>query len=551
MVDPAPGEAGIPAEQQQLVVDEPNKAGAPPQQPAQPQAPVQQQMVQQISVANYKVPPPEKFNFKPEEWPRWIKRFERFRKATGLDQKDGDSQVNTLIYSMGEEADDIMVAFGLSTEEAKQYHVVKGEFEAHFVVKRNVIFERAKFNQRSQQDGESVDNFITDLYCLAEYCEFGTLRDDLIRDRIVEAKSEPPVPASVDHLSKGKGKDSKEDMKKKKKPPKPPKFKNGKTREAQCSRCLGQSHPKRQCPARESKCMKCSKIGHWAKACKSLPDKRVAEVNFTGRQAEGELFLGELTELSAVQGGAGDSWKALVSMNGQLMEFKVDSGADVTVIPPSLFHSLKPTPSLSKTTRVLMGPCKQKLSCLGTFTAKLRVQDKVTQEQVYVIEDLERPLLGREPAEHLKLISRLDSLSSVDYKSKVADEYPKLFKGLGVMKDSYCITLQEDAKPFQVTVPRKVPFPLYQKTKEELDRMLETGVISRVDQPTDWCAPMVVTPKSNGKVRVCVDLSKLNEYVKRENHPLPAVDTTLGRLAGSRVFSKLDANSGFWQIKLA
>ena len=62
---------------------------------------------------------------------------------------------------------------------------------------------------------------------------------------------------------------------------------------------------------------------------------------------------------------------------------------------------------------------------------------------------------------------------------------------------------------------------------------------------------MVVTPKSNGKVRVCVDLSKLNEYVKRENHLLPAVDTTLGRLAGSRVFSKLDANSGFWQIKLA
>ena len=60
-----------------------------------------------------------------------------------------------------------------------------------------------------------------------------------------------------------------------------------------------------------------------------------------------------------------------------------------------------------------------------------------------------------------------------------------------------------------------------------------------------------MTPKSNVKVRVCVDLSKLNEYVKRENHPLPAVDTTLGRLAGSRVFSKLDANSGFWQIKLA
>ena len=95
-------------------------------------------------------------------------------------------------------------------------------------------------------------------------------------------------------------------------------------------------------------------------------------------------------------------------------------------------------------------------------------------------------MLERKPAELLKLISRLDSLSSDDYKSKVADKYLKLFEGLGVMKDSYCITLKEDARPFQVSVPRKVPFPLYQKTKKELDRMLETGVISRVDQPTDW-----------------------------------------------------------------
>jgi len=55
---------------------------------------------------------------------------------------------------MGEEADDIVVSFGLTTEEAKQYNVVKGKFKAHFVAKKNVIFERAKFNLRSEQDGE-------------------------------------------------------------------------------------------------------------------------------------------------------------------------------------------------------------------------------------------------------------------------------------------------------------------------------------------------------------------------------------------------------------
>jgi len=75
-------EAGIQAEQPQ-VVEEPNEPGAHAAQPHVAVA-VQQAMVQQIPMASYQVPPPEKFNFKPEEWSRWIKCFERFRKATGL-----------------------------------------------------------------------------------------------------------------------------------------------------------------------------------------------------------------------------------------------------------------------------------------------------------------------------------------------------------------------------------------------------------------------------------------------------------------------------------
>ena len=61
----------------------------------------QQPAIQQATVANYQVPQLENFSLKPEDWPRWIKRFERFRKATDLDQKDGKNQVNSLIYSMG------------------------------------------------------------------------------------------------------------------------------------------------------------------------------------------------------------------------------------------------------------------------------------------------------------------------------------------------------------------------------------------------------------------------------------------------------------------
>ena len=72
------------------------------------------------------------------------------------------------------------------------------------------------------------------------------------------------------------------------------------------------------------------------------------------------------------------------------------------------------------------------------------------------------------------------------------------------------------------------------------------GVIHKVNVPTDWCAGMVVVSKSNNKVRICVDLTKLNRSVCHERHILPSVEQTLAKLKGAKIFSKLDANSGFW-----
>ena len=62
---------------------------------------------------------------------------------------------------------------------------------------------------------------------------------------------------------------------------------------------------------------------------------------------------------------------------------------------------------------------------------------------------------------------------------------------------------------------------------------------------------MVVVPKNSGAVRIYVDLKPLNKSMLREVHPMPKVDTTLALLSDAKVFSKLDANSGFWQISLA
>ena len=98
-----------------------------------------------------------KFDFShQEEWPKWSRRFERFRQASGL-VKEEESQINMLIYAMGDQANDILHSFKLNTIQLKQYHTVKTKFDEHFVVCRNVLFEQVKFNQRRQEEGKIVD----------------------------------------------------------------------------------------------------------------------------------------------------------------------------------------------------------------------------------------------------------------------------------------------------------------------------------------------------------------------------------------------------------
>ena len=130
--------------------------------------------------------PPERFDFgHPDTWPCWVKRFERYRVALGLSDKDEQVRISTLIYAMGEEADNILASFGLSERDSGSFSVVQERFTRHFVKQRNTIYEHAHFNQRSQQPGEMVDAFVTALHTLAEHCEYGELRRQMIRDRLV------------------------------------------------------------------------------------------------------------------------------------------------------------------------------------------------------------------------------------------------------------------------------------------------------------------------------------------------------------------------------
>ena len=535
-------------------------------------------------MATYQVAAPESFVFsRPSEWNKWIRRFERFRIASGIDKQSEEAQVNTLIYSMGDQADDILRSFGLSAEDSKKYTVVKEKFESHFVKKRNVIFERARFNQRRQDDGEPVDAFITTLYELAEHCSYGALHDEMIRDRLVvgirDAKLSEKLQLDPDltlekaitqvrqaetvkqqqPMIRGEQTDTPPIGAIRSKPPpttKPTSANTGTRYNSNppqsCSWC-GKSprHDRQHCAARDAVCLHCGKKGHFRSVCRRY-SKRVRGIStdtlLTSRQEQDDEvesddgFLGTVSS----EDRQDNPWLVQLQLQGTEIKFHIDTGAEVTVIS-DILHKKLGNPLLTNTNISLHGPSNQSLQVQGKFLANIQYGEMFTKQPCYVVTGLARPLLGRPAIEKLNLLTRVNTIQE----SSPMKKYSKLFTGLGKLPGCYTIKLLDGAKPHSINVPRRVAVPLMGQVKNELERMTKLGVIARMDEPTEWCSGMVVVPKSNGQVRICVDLTKLNKSVCRERYPLPAVEQILSQLSGATVFTKLDANSGFWQIPLS
>jgi len=223
---------------------------------------------------------------------------------------------------------------------------------------------------------------------------------------------------------------------------------------------------------------------------------------------------------------------------------KIDSGADVTVIPPGIICEDKIKPTLVE----LYGAGRAKLETLGYTIANLRYKGVSISHPVYIVKGVLTPLLGRPAIKDLNILSFVHSVTEDN--NDFFMEYHEMFNGLGVIPDPYTIELRDGAKPYAITTPRSVPLPLMEKVKLELQNMVQNKVITPVNHATEWCSAMVVVPKANGAIRICVDLTKLNESVLRPYHPIPKIETSLSSISGARFFSKLDANSGFWQIPL-
>ena len=387
--------------------------------------------------------PPEPFDFRnPDDWPRWRRRFEQFRVASGLSTSPAIQQVSTLLYCIGEEAEAVLNSIGLTEDERKVYDTVLSKFDGYFQVRRNVIFERARFNRRNQQEGESAEKYITELYTLADNCNYGDLRDEMIRDRLVvgirdaslsqqlqldaeltleKAKTKIRQREAVGEQQRTRhatqtqaGSADVEELHSRRRLPttnrgqrKPansrgnPKGQaNGNLPSRKCTRCGKQPHPREQCPAREATCHRCNKKGHYGAQCLSKR-KQLAEV-------EGEVdtaFLGEVNSEQSTM------WVTTVQLNRHKTKFKLDTGAEATAISVDTYRKIQ-KPKLSPPKKTLYGPSRQQLDCVGQFCGTFYSKGKTTTQPVYVVRELKTNLLGLPVITALRLAIRIDSTTS-------------------------------------------------------------------------------------------------------------------------------------------
>ena len=106
-------------------------------------------------------------------------------------------------------------------------------------------------------------------------------------------------------------------------------------------------------------------------------------------------------------------------------------------------------------------------------------------------------------------------------------------------------------KPTRLLQARKIPLHIQAASDRCLAALIKAGVLAKVDEPTPWVSAGHFVPKPNGEARLVVDMVNLNKYVKRPVHPFPTGMDIIHNLdPKSRVFAKLDAVSGYHQIKL-
>ena len=522
-------------------------------------------------------------------WKKWKQVWSAYETVTGLKQRESSFRVATFITCIGSSALEIHNGLPFKTDEEKDdIEVVMKLWQDHCVGKTNVIYERYKFNNRVQKEHESVEQYVTALRSLASTCEFGNLKDDMIRDKIVcgirsdsirtkllqeskltlercisLARSAETSKTQVKEITSGNNDDkvNKVDHKQSRR-----QFQKALPKPQICQECLfcGKSHERdrNKCPAFGKTCTKCRKQNHFARCCNSYASSshKVHEI-CDESSSEEELFNVTLGETDGenntyeVRNNFGKKLFATMLIEDKQVRMQIDSGASCNILPKKFVPA---NAFITETDKELVTFCKSKIKAIGVSKVSFRnaKNNKKYRAEFVIVDGDYTPIIGARAAQQMRLIVvnnenilQVNPTVAPNSKEQILQQYHDVFGGLGKMEGKLHLVTDPSAQP-AVMPPRRVPLVTKGKLKEELQRLEKLGVIAKQEAPTDWVSSLVVTSKTDGRVRVCIDPLHLNKALKRPHYPLPVIEEIFPDLADAKVFTKVDLKDGFLQVEL-
>ena len=512
-----------------------------------------------------------------EKWQKWKQTMELYLKLA-MSKKSEKEKCDTFLYIIGQAGRDIYNTMTFTEDESNKLDILFSKFEKYCKPKQNVTVERYQFNTRAQEIDETIDQYVTELKLRAKNCSYGDLEDQLIRDRIVCGTKSEVVKERLlrtedltldkaiaicraDEQSKKHAQYLSEEVNSE--PVHGVRFKTSKGRKSgqhtrdsrkqlpsedqasashQCEKC-GMKHPKKQCPAYGKQCHNCGKQNHFAKLCKGKKKVQLLSQRSETEPSEDTLFIDAVTKQSKTEVKSDECFSTL-NVGGTLVRFKIDTGSQANIIPVRELQTLQCQPVIKRSTTKLTSYSGEALCIKGQCTLNCQGHEL----QFFVVDTDQDPVLSFRASQDLGIIKVVLNVNS-SLESYIK-QYPTVFEGLGCLSKPYHIQLDPSVKPV-VTPLRNQPAALRDRLKATLDEMEKIKVIKKVDQPTEWVNSLVIVEKpKTKKLRVCLDPRPLNVAIQREHFQIPTLDNIATRLTGAKIFSKLDANHGYWQVQL-
>jgi len=235
----------------------------------------------------------------------------------------------------------------------------------------------------------------------------------------------------------------------------------------------------------------------------------------------------------------------------------------VTLVSQHWLRLNFPNLEICKTELKLRSYCRKEFTPIGYV--KVEVKDLNTWKylNMYVVKYDRQPLLGREWMSQLQTFNKLkESLEEIQSLNWVEQSWNSrlnslLKKFVNVTSEEFSpikkikaqLNVKSNLQPVFLR-SRQVPFQIRNKVENELDRMVEAGILKPVEA-SKWATPIVPVLKKDGGVRICGDFSvTINPCLIVDEHPLPTHDELFAKMAGCKIFSKIDLKQAYLQLEL-